>query len=465
MKDYTDAVRVVDLKDLLYRCLKRWRRIVTWALIVALLAALYQVYSGVHVMMDKDKYAEVKEKYAIAVDAYEATGERLRTSIVNLREAMVKQEDYNSKSELMKIDPMNKWVGSFQVYINSKFQIDPNLTYQNPDNTYRLVSAYANYLQSGELHGELLAHIDTIDELRFLPEIYKASSDTSTATIMVQAIGKNEADVKTILDFVKEKFAEYYETIRNAVGDHDYEIMTESVYSTIDLDLDAQQKANLLAITNYSSQLGEAGESLSKWQSSAPPEQEFGTWYTIKQGIKHLILGGIVGVILAFCWYAACYVISGTVKTADDWSAFGVPVLGKIVRDEKETWFRWLDRLIDRMFGCQREKTEGQDCVLLANNLSAILQEQGLRDAVFVGCIARAAADEILAQMKQAVPGTEFSFSGDILSDPDVAGNLGSVEKVILLAENRATRLKDIRQTLILLKAWGKHALGAVVID
>ncbi len=465
MNEYMEPEREIDLKDLVYRCLKKWRKIVIGAIVIALIAALFQVYSGMRIMMDKNKLEEAEARYEIVLNDHEATGERLRTNIVNLRAQSERQQEYNKKSELMKIDPMNKWVGNFQFYINSKYQIDPSLSYQNIDLTNRLVSAYANYLQSGEFYNELLGQINSIDEIRFLTEIYNVSAEPGIATITLNCVGKSEADIRSLLDFVKLKITERSEAIRTVIGDHSVEILTESVYSTIDLGLDEMQKANILAISEYANSIGEKNEELSKWEEEPEPKKEFGTKYTVKEAIKYLILGGIIGLFVMFCWFAVKYAMSGTIKTEDDWKLFGLPVLGFVARDPKKKSFRWLDDVIDRIFGRTRNMTMDQQCSLAAHNLSAMLQEQGIGEIRFVGHLDRGFAESLVQKMDAATEETALSFAGDALVEPDTAKKLAQDDKVLLLAENQTTRMKDIAQTLTLLKAWGKNILGAVVVE
>ena len=465
MNEYLETEREIDLKDLLYRCLKKWRKIVNGAVVIALLAALFQVYSGVRIILNDEAFEKAQDEYEILINDYEATGERLRTNIANLRDQSEKQQEYNEKSELMKIDPMNKWVGSFQVYVNSKFQIDPTLTYQNIDLTNRLVSAYTSYLRSGELYTEIIDQIGTVDEIRFLTEIYSAGSDPGTATISINCVGKNDTDVRTLLDFVKQKIIERHEIIENAIGDHSVDVLTESIYSTIDLDLDARQKANLLSISEYANSIAAQNEELSEWEKSPKPKQEFGTWYTVKQAIKFLILGGIIGLVVMLFWFAVKYAMSGTIKTEDDWKAFRLPVLGVIAEDPIKRSFKWVDRLIDRMFARTRTKTMEQDCALVADNLTTMLREQGIGTVCFVGHMERPVADTLVQKMDAATTETTFSFAGDLLTEPGTAKKLDQSDKVLLLAENQTTKIKDIAQMLTLLKAWGKTVLGCVMVE
>ena len=466
MNEYLENEKVINLKDMLYRTLKLWRKILVGAIIIALLAGLYQVYRGMRPMLDSNAMEELQEKYEITLRDYEATGERLKTNIDNLRDQSANQQEYNEKSVLMKIDPMDKWNGSFQLYIDSKYQIDPNLSYQNIDMTNRLISAYSSFLRSGELQKELLAQIPGIDEIRFLTEIYSVSADPGTATITVNTVGVTESDVQQMLSFVKTKLAEQYEVVRNVIGDHSYEILTESYYSTIDLDLDDTQKNNLLAITEYANKIGETNAELAEWEKKPAPEPEFGTWYTVKQTAKFIILGGIIGVIVMCIWFAVKYIVSDTVKTDDDWKLFGVPVLGRILRDEAPKKFLpGLDRLIDRAFGRVRCMTQEQSSLLAAQNLGAVLKERGISRTYLVGRLPEGQAEALAQKMDTAGAGISFRYAGDALSDPGTARSLEENNEVLLLAERYVTRNADVEQTLTLLKAWGKMTLGVIIVE
>ncbi len=461
-----ETERIIDLKDMLYWSLKQWRRILVGAIIIALLAGLYQVYRGLRTVMDEEKLQRAQNKYEIAIKDYAATGERLKTNISNLQEQSANQQEYNEKSVLMKIDPMNKWIGEFQVYIDSKYQINPNLTYQNLDMTNRLISAYASYLRSGELYQEILEQDPDIDEIRFLKEIYGVVADPSTSTITVNCVGAKETDVQRLLNLIKTKFAEQYEMVRNAIGDHDYNILTESVYSTIDLDLDETQKKNRLIISEYSNKIAETNKELEDWDQLAEPKPEYGTRYTAKQAIKFIILGGVIGVIVMCIWFAVKYAVSDTVKTDSDWRNFSISLLGRIFRSEKKKKFLpGLDALVDRIFGRVRTVTQEQSCAVTARSIGAALKGQGITEAVLVGKLPEDMAEMLSRQLNAAEPGVGLRCAGDVMTDPSAAPAMEGVDQVLLVAERYTTRCADIEQTLTLLKAWGKTVPGAVVIE
>jgi capsular polysaccharide biosynthesis protein len=454
-----------DLKDLIYQVTKKWRKIIAGALIIAALAALFQVAFGVILLTDQKKLAEAQEKYAIAVDSHRATGERLQARIANLRDQSANQQEYNDKSVLMKIDPMNKWTGSFQFYVDSKYQIDPSLTYQTPDLTGRLIAAYSSYLRSGELYGELLANTDGVDEIRFLTEIYHVEVDQGAATINVQCIGITEEMVAGMLDFVKTKISERCSLIREAIGSHSYEIMTESIYSTIDFELDERQKANILALANYANDIGETSEALTEWEKEPVPKKKFGVWYTTKQAIKYFVMGGITGTVLMFICFAAAYFLSRTVKTDRDWNLWGIPVLGHVFLDRKKQRLHKLDEWIDQVFDRCPPGGIDQTCFLAACSLELLLKAQGLSEAVVVSHLPRELGETVTGKMDAAENGFRVRLAGDILMEPEAAGKLAHTEKVILLEESQVTKDEDVEQVLRLMKAWGKSILGVVVIE
>ena len=465
MNDYVETEQAIDLKDLLYRTVKQWRAIIIGAVIIGILGGAYQLYAGLRVQMDNKQVLEVREKYEIALDDYNATGERLKKSIEDLREQSARQQEYNDNSELMKIDPMNKWEGNLQLYIDSKYQVNPGMSFQNTDPTNRLVSAYTSYLQSGELYSDLISASEVFDEIRFLTEAYGIGANSGAATISVWCVGKNEEDVRTLLGLVKQKIDECHEDLKEAIGDHDLWILTESYYSTIDLDLDAKQKANQTAISDFANEIAEQKEKLTKWENTPQPRMEYGGKYILKNVIKYMIIGGIIGFLVMACLLAARYVLRRTMKTTNDWKCLGISVLGQIRRAKKERPFRRIDNLVERVFGCQTIALEEVDCTLAAHNLAAIAQKQGITEVRFIGQMERVFAESLVKKMSAAVPETAFSYAGDVLSEPDAIGCLKGAEQVVLLAENQTTSIADARQTLTLLKAMGITALGVVTIE
>ena len=469
----------IDLRDMLYRVLMQWRVILRGAVIIGLVLCGYRLVTGLIADIDPETRQKTENKYQIEMNDWEATGEQLNTKIENLRQSSEQQQIYNEKSVLMEIDPLNKWIGSFVLYIDAKYQIDPNLSFQNTDPTMRILMAYSGYLNSGELYSSILNNTDIVDEVRFLTEILTQRVATDSSTITVTCVGKSEEDVKEILDMVKADLYAKYVDYQAALGSHSIEILTESIYSTIDLGLDGTQKANLLKISDYANQIGELNLQEEEWEKSPKPKQKFGTLYVIKQSIKFGIIGCVAGVFVMAGYFAMAYVFSRSMKTDSDWNVLGIPVLGNVWRrksDIKQTKLEeWLEKIITKC-GLDKLTIEGiggrnwkndeetQDR-LIVNNLGGVLNEKNFSKAVFVSAMDNAKAAGVVKNLDKIDGKTPYVMAGNVLEDPDTVKKLGDAQEVILLGKRYETKIDDVQKIRTLLSAFGKSIIGSVVLE
>ena len=457
--------RELDLKDMLYWILRQWRRILVGAIVLALLLGLFQAYRGFRALKIVNA-AERQAAYENELDDYARTGAQLEEKVDVLRRQLEKQLEYNEKSLLMQIDPMNKWVASIQIYFAPKNQTAPGQSFQNAAPTNHLVSAYGNFLNSSEVYEALLAQDPDIDDIRFIPEVYEVVTDPNGATITVSLAGTSEQAIRQMPEIVKAELDAQYETLRSTIGEHSYTVISESIFSTVDVKLEETQKENLKAVTDIYDQIAEAKSALSDWAMSKPPLEMVSKRSVIKQIIKYGVLGAAAGIVLMCIWYAVRYALSDTVKTDDDWKTCGISILGHIFRNEKKKKFLpGLDALVDRIFGHARTLTQEQSCAMATHSIGAALKGQGAMEAVLVGKLPDDLAETLHRQLNAAEPSVSLRCAGDVLTEPSAAPALEGVGQVILLAERYVTHGADLEQTLTLLKAWGKPVLGAVVIE
>ena len=457
--------REIDLKDLFYRVVKQWRWIIVGAIIIGVLAGLYKLGTGMLTLADEEKMAEAMENYQIDLDDYEATGRQLKTDIRDLRSSSAIQQEYNEKSVLMSIDPKNEWVGTFVMYVDSRYQIDPSLSYQNTDKTYRLIMAYNNYLTGGELYGEIIGQTDIVDEVRFLTEILTAEVDNNSASITVKCLGKSEENVQEILGLVKQAIQNKYQAIYDTIGEHDINILVESVYATIDVELDTLQKDNRKIVSDYAIQMGEINEELAEWGRSAKPRAEFGMDYTIRQAVKYLVYGGIIGFVFMAMLSCASYVLGSTMHTDGDWQLMGIPVLAYIHPMEKRKKLWKIDCLIDRFIGGKPERTDPvADCKLAAVKLCNVMREKNMDSCYMTGNLPAESMALITGAMNEAGTDVTFVDCGNVLGDPEAAKKLEASSEVVLLGKFGKTKVEDVQRVLTILGAWGKKITGAVVV-
>ena len=271
-----------------------------------------------------------------------------------------------------------------------------------------------------------------------------------------------------------------YETYQETLGDHTIEFLTESLYSTFDLELDELQKANRLKINEITNQIGDLYLEQDAWSKQPKPKAEFGMLYVTKQTIKSGILGGIVGFAVMFVWLALVYVFSSIIKTDNDMAVMSVPVLGDIFRkapDRKETKFEhWIDQWIMTKSGLKRwvaqsvggrswDISENVQDQLVVSNVNAVLKENNLSKAVFVSTMNPETSQEIVKKLNSVDKNISYVLAGNILREPDAAKNLFDDTKVILLSKRYETKIDDVLKTKSVLQASGKSIIGSVILE
>lgn len=469
----------IDFRDMLYRIMVQWKSILRGAITIAFILFMHRLVIGIIAEMNPETILKAHNKYEIELNDYEATGERLNTRITNYQDSSKQQQIYNEKSEWMKIDPLNKWVGQIVLYVDAKYQIDPSLSYQNTDPTTRILMAYSAYMNSGEFYTTVISQTKLVDEIRFLREILSRSADTSSSTITISCIGKTETDVTTILDVVKQLIFEKYETFRTTLSDHSIDFLTESLYTSIDLDMDQKQKANLLLVGEYANSIAELTNQLAEWERSPQPKAKFGIFYRIKQAVKYGIIGGVAGIFIMSIFYGAAYAISRTIKTENDWDVLGIAMLGNILREvpPKKSWFyeNWIQKfakktkisrfVLEHIGRRNIESNQQTQDQLIINNLDEVLKERNLKKAVFVDVMNEEGAQTLIENIDKLNPDIPYILAGNVLTDPNAAPKIGKDDQVFLLAKRYATRIDDIQKVRTLLSAFGKTIIGAVVLE
>lgn len=220
----------IDLKELLCYVLKKWRIIVAAAIIIGILAGAGKIVS------------ESKSSNSNEIDSANIeTAEQLEAEIRRLQNRLDSQQEYNENSILMKINPINAYVGS--IMISFKADVDPDS--QNDGNINKIVAAYSSYLSSSEFFDYLIENSSFMpQETKYAMEIIisSANMDSSTVSFTVNAENKNNA--QHTIDIAKQTLENKYGEFAAEFGEFEFSIVTESIYSRVSNELKTSQDNN-----------------------------------------------------------------------------------------------------------------------------------------------------------------------------------------------------------------------------
>ena len=459
----------INIGRVFYRILRDWRKLFMIALIVAILLGIGTFIVKRIRISDPGYMEKAEENYLREFTAFEATGETLKHEIENLEETRQERETYNKASILMNINPFREFNASLQLYVSTDYKIIPELTYQDIDLSNRILRSYITYMVNGDMYQYILEHLSQPMELRYLKEILTVSADYDNRMVNLSVRHVDANACEEILQYALLGVEEKKEGLVAAIGEHELNAINQSVYETVNLELDEWQKANRQYMLDLSIKLQEKSEEFAKWQATPKPMREYTDGRILKGSIKGMIFGFLVSVVLVAVFIAFFYIMSDKVQEGGELrKRFGLRVIAQIPKvHEKRVWVGF-DRLFAYMGGLMlMERDAGVLAKLAAQSVQAELVARGAgKEAlhiVFTGNIDQSEIENLFVSMGWE-EGDLVSCTSCILRDPIAIPAVTKADYVVLVEKQEKSRYSEIERELEELRAWKKEVLGVIVI-
>ena len=323
MQEKSMYEREIDLVQLIKYL---WKRV--WIMCVGAVVGLVLVL-GLQILtqpsQESSEDTEELTSFEKEMKEYEDNYAQLEMEIANLEKSIEEQIAYNNNSILMKINPYDKKSVAGQFYIDSNYQIMPELTYQNTDITTSVARAYQSLASTGELAKYINEHLEKPIKERYLNELISLSySGDSVLDVRVVHTDIDSARevYNLIIDYMNQKKGEFEKNI----GSYTITLLNESESASVDLGLKESQVANLDTINVLRETL-------------TTKEESFDTLVMPTQGIslKLPVIGAILGGFVVAAVFVVLFLIDTTLKTEQDIAlVLDIPVLGNIPAMEEK---------------------------------------------------------------------------------------------------------------------------------
>lgn len=440
----------VNLIDVMFYILYRWKRVIIVALILAVLMGGLKVVStrNSNAAIDNTK---VNEEYDKALASYEEQVAVIQDSIETTEAAIVRQEKYNQESILMKLDANEFYEGALNVYITSE--------------TENFLTMFQDLLRASTVQDEVASSMGwEVSQLSELVSISVTSNDSGNTTGMlsVKADAPTQEEAEQLLNL----YAEAYETVGTQLGDTvaEYEatLMNQTVNrasSTTYRDMQATARETLssyrAALASYKKNL-EAVEEPEEPTLAAPVS-------TIKAGVKSAVIGAVLGVFLMVCCLCVSFVASDRIYSADNLRLRKrIRIMG-VLADANQKNADPVTKLLRKLEGRQATMDENSELELLAANVDNY--RDGAETILVAGTADEARVLDVAGDLKDYMPGIRVIPGGNLLTDADTLAKLPSCEGVLLVEACGKSAYKDLNLELEKIQDMGKKLIGCVVID
>ncbi len=341
----------INLKRVLYKALKNWRK----AALVAIAGAIVLGGTKCGVELAKISNQEVVEerqrKYEGELAKYQQQGDLILKEMDNLEATLTRQTEYNENSMLMKIEPHNEWRGSIDFYVETDWQVLPEQAIQAQNPANQIVRVYSTYITNGELYQYVLDRMGSDMEIRYLREVLGGTADAANYLIHFTVRGESQEVCKEILGYIEEGMKAKQSEIVVSVGEFNLLTTNSSTYSQINYDLEQTQKNNRQSITDMNTALSAKQFELMEWEKDEEKIEVpvVSNMDAVKSGIKTAILIGLAFGVAVLVLFGAGYFISKYVQDREEFKGWNVYV-GELPRSYRKRTFQWVDCWIGKCF-------------------------------------------------------------------------------------------------------------------
>lgn len=440
---YNNYEHEIDLKDLLFSILYRWRilllaGLIGWVLIGGYKFATSYKNSVVPEQNNEESAKILKQKEAERV--------RLATMV-----------EYYSESPLMYINSFARPTVEI-IYSIAITDAKADELYIDPIDT--IAAAYTIGLDVYEKFNK--AGING----RYAKELYSCKYDIDSNTIQINAFGLDKEMAQNIADIVSGAVEDKKGNITTEYGKHSLTKVLECYYETIDWKLVDKQKSFISSIKTSEAELKNLEAEIAKLKNNSKftgfvevtPEK-----LSSKNTIKYSILGAILGVFIVVVWYCVIYVLKPILRTENDIiNQYGIPVIGTLPK-KLPTKPIFIDKLLMKLEG--RSDCPGAEETIKTASISiSNTANKGSRVVVITSVTENKVFDKVAEKLNSMA--TEVTLIL-LRGGTDKANNVEELSKcdaVVLVEERDVSSLNKISEELRQIKLFDKKVLGAIII-
>lgn len=472
MKNYNDA-REINLVDMLWSICLKWRSIILWGIIIALIAGGLGYYNATKVI--DIETIELKEDEEQDIEYYLAYKSLYET-----------QEDYNDYAPLMTLDANDFYSNVLIYYVDNHYAVEYPVV-DEKDNIASLIQAYKGSIKTEAMADDIASTLDMdVKSISYATE-YIDLDNVYGDTVIHKSIDENNSFVITIYGDTKESCQQISDlviaTIANGqpamveqFGEHDITLVSQDLQKVADIDLATYQKKNIDNLTSYKVSLETKAEGLSRAAAdyvnavvkAEEEEEEESNLGTI---VKYAIIGFILGMFLAFFIIALKYIISNRLRITDGFEKmFDVKLLGCLPNQSqgKKKIFRFIDNIFIKKINKNKRIIATEDSLsMIVSQIGLLAKKDNITDIFATGTTISELGEELAKELSKSLKEKDIDLSvgQSILSDASSLEKATNASGILLFEKANKAHYGDISRQLDTCERLNLKVVGAVVIE
>lgn len=464
----------IDLKELFFYLLYRWRILLLAAVIGAAVLGSFRLIKSTASSNQAGELISEQESVLLA-EEYETEKMALEQSLEKLQKDLEEQNRYLLEAPYMQINPYEVFYASADLLVEVQGQ-NAQAAVKN------LIEAYKSDVIRGGYLTELAQSMET--ETGYLKELISVWGDPGVmepsylltefptiqvhqGTLSVQVSGSSKIWTERLLQNILKELEERQKDLNKDLAEHTLQELRSSVISGVDTGiLDRQQKMRGY-VTSICKSRDEITQSLEILESSKQEllkaeAESAGAALNKKELIKYIVLGFLAGGFLLSCCLCAVYLLNDRVLSEKEIvSRFAVKRLGEFKAQPKPRSFSGIDRWIRRLAGDDSITEESVVYEMIQTNIQNYAGER--RNLLLTGLASEELINQISERLDSELPDYHFEIGRDVLSNAGARRQLAACEGVVFIEEKGSSRYSLIGQELKLAEELGVEVIGVIV--
>ena len=308
---------MISMRNLIKTLYRNWKKIFCLAVLLSIFFGAWE-YRQYHILKSVNQDSEEQQDYKKTLKIYDDAIESAENSIKITKEQVDDIQEYCDNSLYMQIDSQNVQVAAVRYIISGKSELLSNT-----------VNDFVSYMNGGNVVADI-KHDSEINE-EYLKELISVSS--SGAVVTVSVIADTEENAAIIRELIRDAVKSYNEKLQASMEGMQVEEQSAFEYTRADSGIMNNQVNYLNNLKNYQSSLATYKKNLSDQEAAQKEYIKYSepevTTISLKDVVKHMIFGFILGVGLVALWCALKEITGDTIKNSRDLVARGFTILGK----------------------------------------------------------------------------------------------------------------------------------------
>ena len=455
----------INLMDLFWYIFRQWRAILVAMIVLGIMLGGYGGLKEFINYQDKELVQKAQKAYETTLQAYEADKARLESRIERLGNDLEQQKFYEENCLILQIDPYNVYIHSASYYIDTNYEIAPDLFYQNPNYTGVITNSYKSAIDRIDFDAVVATEDQPLLTVKNPTTTGKkmitTSTDEGNGILNITVFAETQERADMLFSVITEVLQEQETLLNTVIGEHTLGTLLEQSYVDVDSDFSSLQDSFHNKTSTIDNGILKAREDLKKLEE--PVDETPSIKSIIKQTIKLGIIGLAIGLVLVALYYLVLAVLDDRFISASAFeSRFGVPCLGSYNSSSKH--ITKLDVYLEKKLGILSSQTKEEQIRYIVSSIKLYRKEMTNTKIVLVGTAPCAQVQELKERLQKEIPESTIIASGNATKTAEAVEDLltsGCVIGVEVWQHSQGGEIQKVRQ---LVQASGNRQLGFVAI-